>query len=64
MIDLIVLKISDDGKGFDTNVNSTGNGLKNMKSRVKEIGGKLELKSNPEKGTELLLEVNITQVRD
>ena len=62
--DLIILKISDDGKGFDTKVGSNGNGLKNMNNRAKEIGGKLELKSNPGKGTDLQLEVNITQLRD
>ena len=64
MNDQIILKISDDGKGFNTNAVSTGNGLKNILNRAKEIGGKLELNSNPGKGTELLLEVNITQLRD
>ena len=60
----LILEILDDGKGFDTNVASGGNGLRNMQNRAKEIGGKLELNSNPGKGTKLVLEVIITQVRD
>jgi signal transduction histidine kinase/ligand-binding sensor domain-containing protein len=64
MNDRLILEISDDGKGFNPNVGSTGNGLKNMRNRAKEIGGKLELKSNSGEGTNLILEVNITQVRD
>jgi signal transduction histidine kinase len=62
--DRLTLEISDDGKGFNTNVGSTGNGLNNMRNRAKEIGGKLELKSNSGEGTKLVLEINITQVRD
>lgn len=62
--DQLVLEISDDGVGFDTNARTYGNGLKNMQNRSKEIGGKLELKSNSTKGTKLVLEVNITQLRD
>jgi signal transduction histidine kinase len=59
-----ILEISDDGKGFDINVLSKGNGLKNMHNRAKEIDGKLQLQSNPQKGTRLVLAINITQVRD
>jgi signal transduction histidine kinase/ligand-binding sensor domain-containing protein len=62
--DNLLLAIKDDGKGFNADSGFGGNGLKNMRNRAKEIGGKLELKSNSGEGTKLVLEVNITQVRD
>ena len=64
MDDRMVLEIADDGKGFDTNITTIGNGLRNMQNRANEIGGKLELNSDIVKGTKLVLNVNITHVRD
>lgn len=49
--DALQFSIRDDGKGFETGKLSTGNGLKNMQKRMKQIGGELQLKSQP--GTEL-----------
>ncbi len=45
------LKIEDDGKGFDLAEAGPGNGLKNMRRRVKDAGGDLEIESGPEMGT-------------
>jgi len=47
----------DDGVGFDLNDTSKqkGIGLLNMKSRVKLIGGEIELKSSEENGTKLYI---------
>ena len=45
----IVLKIIDDGIGFDLS-KTTGNGLKNMKNRVKELKGFFDLKTTEAKG--------------
>ena len=42
----ICLSITDDGKGFDTNVNFEGIGLKNIKHRVKSLKGKVVIQSN------------------
>ncbi|MBL0355524.1 MAG: tetratricopeptide repeat protein [Chitinophagaceae bacterium] len=42
---LIQFNITDDGCGFDTGANFTGNGLKNIKQRIKEIGGTLVIES-------------------
>ncbi len=60
----IHLAIKDDGKGFSSAVSGSGNGLKNIKSRAKEINAELKFESSPGKGTLLELNANITQVRD
>src|SRR6185436_17409692 len=41
----LTLMIRDNGKGFDVNHASRGNGLKNMKKRAEEIGARLLLES-------------------
>lgn len=58
------LTIKDDGDGFDTSTNYNGNGLKNLRSRAKEINGDLSIESLPNKRTTINLLVNITQLRD
>ena len=60
----LLLAIKDNGKGFNAASGFSGNGLKNMGNRAKEINGILKLNSSPGKGTTLALAVNITQVRD
>lgn len=58
------MTIADDGMGFDTetiklkNSFTSGNGLRNMKNRVKIIGGVLHLKSTIGKGTTATIEIN------
>ncbi|MBK9983020.1 MAG: tetratricopeptide repeat protein [Saprospiraceae bacterium] len=47
----LTMVIRDNGKGFDVNQPSEGNGLKNMKKRAEEIGGKLLIDSGAGKGT-------------
>jgi signal transduction histidine kinase len=42
----ICLSITDNGKGFDSNANFEGMGLKNIKYRVKSLNGKVVIKSN------------------
>ena len=54
------LNIHDNGKGFDAQNGSPGNGLKNMNARAKNIQGKLELKSSFGFGTEINLSLPIT----
>lgn len=51
-----VMEISDDGKGFDTNTSTMGNGLRNMKRRAEELGGSLEIESTSA-GTSITLKV-------
>lgn len=54
----IYLKIQDDGKGFEQNVETpNGNGLENMKSRAKNLGGTLEITSEKAIGTSIKLNI-------
>jgi two-component sensor histidine kinase len=46
-----VLKIKDDGKGFDVESSSERNGLKNIKYRCERINAAYELASSPDGGT-------------
>lgn len=47
----LAMLIRDNGKGFDINKSSQGNGLKNMKKRAQEIGGQLIIESGAGIGT-------------
>jgi signal transduction histidine kinase len=57
------LTIQDSGIGFDTSNTSIGLGLLNMSERVKLVGGQLKIKSAPEEGTEISVEVTDDSVR-
>ncbi len=52
---LTQIQIEDDGKGFDFDTVSRGNGLHNMRKRIEEVGGEFVLKSYPGKGTSIKL---------
>jgi len=54
------LRIIDNGKGFDPSNQSSGNGLRNMKERTDNIQGKLDIRSSPNNGTEILVSLPIT----
>ena len=51
----ILLKINDDGSGFNPAKNFEGNGLKNMQQRAHEISGEISIQSEINKGTLLVL---------
>lgn len=65
------LLVADNGKGFSANANNTpasdqpthsatpGNGLTNMRSRLREIGGECELQSEPGLGTRITFRVKL-----
>ncbi|MFC0428339.1 sensor histidine kinase [Chryseobacterium scophthalmum] len=44
--------ISDNGKGFNTNLKKDGSGLKNMELRAKIIHAEFSIQSEPDKGTQ------------
>jgi signal transduction histidine kinase len=48
---MIILKIGDNGTGFDDSVQSPGNGLQNMQSRIKELGGVISIDTGKGSGT-------------
>ncbi len=45
------IEIKDNGQGFDIETADYGNGLYNMKKRIEEVGGTIEIKSVLSKGT-------------
>ncbi len=45
------IEIKDNGKGFDSDTIDYGNGLYNMKKRIEEVGGIIEIKSIVNNGT-------------
>lgn len=53
--DRVLLKIEDNGSGFDTNkIDETlGHGLSNMRRRVQKVGGEVEIISQSMKGTSI-----------
>ena len=57
--DNLTMLISDNGKGFDQQQPTTGNGLKNMKKRAEEIGAQFMIHSNPGNGTIIELKVGV-----
>ncbi|RZA01013.1 MAG: hypothetical protein EOP47_12215 [Sphingobacteriaceae bacterium] len=59
--DYVLLAIIDNGKGFDATSSYTGNGIKNMQHRAKEMGAQLQINSDAGNGTSLILKFKITQ---
>ncbi len=51
----ILLEITDDGIGFEINKVKKGIGLKNIASRVEDLGGDLDINSMRGKGTTILV---------
>ena len=51
----ISLQVHDNGKGFDTNEFTTRNGLKNINSRIKKWGGEVQVISEKNKGTSIII---------
>jgi PAS domain S-box-containing protein len=56
----LLLKLSDNGKGFDTARDSDGHGLMSMRDRTRGLGGRLEIVSGPEQGTCTTLRVPLS----
>lgn len=48
---VIHIAIEDNGIGFDPDACREGNGLANMKNRLRKIGGKCEIRGTPDAGT-------------
>lgn len=57
----ISITVEDDGKGFNTAIleASKGIGWTNIQSRVEYLRGKLDVKSEPGKGTSVHIEINV-----
>jgi signal transduction histidine kinase len=59
----LIVKIIDDGIGFNVTKAKKGIGIQNIKSRTKECKGTLELKSKKEEGTSVTIIVPIEQIQ-
>lgn len=55
----LTISIADDGCGFAPDrIDSSGNGLNNMRQRLARIGGRLVLESRPGAGTQIKMEAD------
>ncbi|NMH89000.1 tetratricopeptide repeat-containing sensor histidine kinase [Flavivirga algicola] len=59
---VLEIKIIDHGIGFDAHKNYKGIGLKNIASRVAKLRGHYQITSNPNKGTELTINIPFKSV--
>ncbi len=53
----IILLIEDNGSGFDLEKQAHGNGLENMRSRVKKLNGSFQIETKINGGTKLKIQV-------
>lgn len=60
--DHVMIEVSDNGQGFDTDkVAATSHGLAGMRHRVEAAGGKLMIESSPGQGTHIF--ANLSKIR-
>jgi signal transduction histidine kinase len=52
------LQVKDDGRGFDPPTATDGDGLASMRKRVGALGGRLNIRSHPGRGTVVTLDVD------
>lgn len=59
----LVLRVSDDGRGFDVRAESEGHGLSSMRRRAASLGAKVEWQSAAGQGTTLRMKVRLDAER-
>ncbi len=59
----ILITIADNGKGFDPDLVSRGNGLNNMEQRTRSLGGSFHIRSSPGGGTSIQSRIPISRIR-
>ena len=52
-----VLRVRDDGRGFDPSAVRLGQGIANMRDRAKRLGGQVRVVTAPGKGTRLRMAI-------
>ena len=65
--DEVILTVEDDGNGFDPQIfyNGTGNGWKNIQTRLNQIAGEFDLDSRPDvKGTMMTILVKTSKMTE
>lgn len=61
--DEISIIVEDDGKGFDLNKNHEGMGLKNVFTRIDNLGGTMDIDSKPGRGTIISVSIPFKEIR-
>jgi signal transduction histidine kinase len=59
---VLVLKIRDNGRGFDSSNMNGGNGLTDMGLRAKSLGGEVNVNCGSDRGTDITLKVPLGRV--
>jgi signal transduction histidine kinase len=60
--DRLHITIFDDGLGFDRTIEARGDGIKHMHSRMKAIGGLMNIISEPNNGTKVTIDIGLIQI--
>ena len=56
------IMVEDNGKGFDpANIRSRGLGMTNVENRIRTLNGTIQVESQPDTGTSVILNIPITQ---
>jgi two-component system sensor histidine kinase UhpB len=63
-LDRVVLRVADDGRGFDTTTTDEHGGLRSMRERALLVGGALSIRQASAGGVEVRLEVPTTRVAE
>jgi ligand-binding sensor domain-containing protein/signal transduction histidine kinase len=61
--DCLVLRIADDGRGFDVTAESEGHGLASIRKRAASLGGQVEWQSGADCGTTLRMRARLSTLR-
>jgi signal transduction histidine kinase len=59
MSGMVCLRLQDNGRGFERDLNSTGFGLRGMQDRIQAIAGRFEIKSQSGKGCQVEADIPI-----
>lgn len=62
--EMVVLKVSDDGPGFDLSLETMGSGLQNMADRINAVGGSSKIVSFPGEGVTVLARIPLDPAQD
>ena len=57
---MLTFRVEDDGKGFDPGTVTQGSGLQNMRDRLEALGGSLDVRSAPGRGTTVVGKVKLS----
>ena len=56
----VSFSVEDNGIGYDKNITGEGMGLKSINSRLRALGGTIDIQSNKQQGTTIFFELNVT----